>query len=397
MTELTLGGFVPEGAWDWLGLALCLPWLPVAWHGLRFLACGVPPDEPWEGADSGEAALAVLIPARDEEDAVGACLEGLLAQDVPFRAWLLDDGSKDGTAAIARAAAAADSSGRLEGLAVPEPPPGWVGKVHALERGLEAADAAGGFEWILVLDADVVLAPGCLRRALAQASSSGADQLSLLPDMASPNPAVASALAVWMVGASFLFDLAKVEDPDDDTAFAVGGFFLARRGSLEKIGAWDCVSGEVVEDLVLALVMKEAGLHLVLRPGRGLLVTEMYSSLADLWTGFTKNTHRALGDRPAVTWLAAGSLLLGGVMPLPTALLVGAPWMWAAAGCQCLGLAAAAWMMRIPRWWILLVAVSGPLGALYAAAILVGSMRLDRGGGVHWKGRRYASTGQTPG
>lgn len=347
---------MPSGAWDWLGLALCLPWLPVAWHGFRFLARGVPPDEPWAGADSGDPMLAILIPARDEEDAVGACLDGLMAQDVLFHAWLLDDGSTDGTAAIARAAAAADSAGRLDVLAVPEPPPGWVGKVHALERGLEASDAAGGFEWVLVLDADVVLEPGCLRRALAQASASGADQLSLLPDMASPNPAVASALAVWMVGASFLFDLGQVEDPDDDTAFAVGGFFLSRRDALRKVGAWDSVSGEVVEDLVLAQVMKEAGLQLVMRPGRGLLVTEMYSSLADLWTGFTKNTHRGLGGRRAVTWMAAGSLLLGGVMPGPAALLVGAPWMWAAAGCQLLGLAAVAWQMRIPRAWVPLVA-----------------------------------------
>jgi hypothetical protein len=77
------------------------------------------------------AAVSVLLPVRDEAHRLEPCLRSLLGQVGLARMELLvlDDGSTDGTAALARRIIAGSPRARL--LTGRPPPAGWLGKPHA--------------------------------------------------------------------------------------------------------------------------------------------------------------------------------------------------------------------------------------------------------------------------
>ena len=125
------------------------------------------------------AAVAVLLPVRDEEDDVGPCLDGLLAQTVPASLLVVDDGSTDDTARrVAVRAHRAGGSPRLALVAAGPLPDGWRGKVHALDVGF-CRTALGDDGWILATDADTRHHPELLARALAAAAERGLDCVSI--------------------------------------------------------------------------------------------------------------------------------------------------------------------------------------------------------------------------
>src|SRR6185369_2740694 len=104
----------------------------------------------------------VVVPACNEARTIERALTSLLAQDYPdLEIVLVDDRSSDETGAIIEHLAASDR--RISAIHVRELPAGWLGKVHALQRGLERARG----ELVLFTDADIHFAPGALRRAVA--------------------------------------------------------------------------------------------------------------------------------------------------------------------------------------------------------------------------------------
>jgi glycosyltransferase involved in cell wall biosynthesis len=122
-------------------------------------------------------AVTAVIPARDEAECVGTTIGSLLRQDYAgtFNVILVDDQSRDGTAQIARdAAAALDASDRLTILSGRNLPAGWTGKLWAQHQGVEAASAAAEpAEFLLLTDADIVYAADALRSLVARAQSGG--------------------------------------------------------------------------------------------------------------------------------------------------------------------------------------------------------------------------------
>src|SRR4051794_14286975 len=150
-----------------LGVIGSLAWLVLLVHLARYrdkviFLADLGDREP----DGGWPTLAVLFAARDEEGMVGEATRSMLAQDYPgLEVIAVDDRSVDATGAILDAIAAED--GRLRVVHVRELPPGWLGKTHALQGGSEATSA----RWLLFTDADVVLGPGALRKAVAFAEA----------------------------------------------------------------------------------------------------------------------------------------------------------------------------------------------------------------------------------
>src|SRR5262245_1575021 len=109
--------------------------------------------------------VSVIVPARNEEANIEACLTSLLAQDVELEILVADDGSTDSTAAIVEDMARKDP--RLLLIAVPALPPGWTGKNHAIS--VAARQAKG--DWLLLTDADTRHLPGSLAKVLDRATS----------------------------------------------------------------------------------------------------------------------------------------------------------------------------------------------------------------------------------
>jgi glycosyltransferase involved in cell wall biosynthesis len=125
-------------------------------------------------ASSGR--VSAIVPARDEEAVIAACVESLAVQKEIAEILVIDDQSSDRTAEIVRALAAKVSNVRL--LEAPELPAGWVGKNHAVWTG--AKEARGG--WLLFTDADAVHAADSAAKALSIAADSPAALVSFSPE-----------------------------------------------------------------------------------------------------------------------------------------------------------------------------------------------------------------------
>ena len=363
-----------------------------------------------EGSDApaplAAPSLTVVVPAYNEAANIAACLTSLLRSEEPGGNWrvlLVDDGSTDATLAMAKEAALAcgATEPRFTVLEAGPRPEGerWVGKNWACSRAMEQVVS----EWVLFVDADVRLQPATLRRALAQASTDGADLLSLAPRLS------CGCLAEWMVQpimASLLglgFPIAAANDPASPVAFAAGPFMLFRRETYAAIGGHRALAAEVVEDLALARRIKAGGHRLRYLLGLDALELRMYPDFAALWEGWTKNwllgldgsVAKALGAAGVVLLLFSGPWLLAPAAALPAALLPAQRLLLLAALALALvgiglQLVLRLWTRRqfqvpLTLWWLM-----GAGGLVVAAIGPVSVWRTLSGRGWTWKGRPLA-------
>jgi chlorobactene glucosyltransferase len=341
--------------------------------------------------------ISVIVPARNEARNIRRCVEGLLAQSYPkAEVIVVDDRSTDATPALLAELAAAHA--RLRLVAGEPLPPGWAGKPHALVQGVAAASARA--EWYCFVDADTFARPALLAAAYAAAQAHGADLLSLFTFQELGTfwekvvmPIVFSALAVG-------FPPQRVNDPARREAIANGQFILVRRGPYEAVGGHAALFNSIIEDKALAENVKRAGYNLLLADGRRLASTRMYTSLAELWQGWTKNIYLGLQGRRGLMLLGAVTALAG-ALALPAWLLAGLAWLALGGGLWAGGVvlqALLAWAyviaaraevaqaLGISR----LYALTLPLGALlFAGMMLESTLRGLTGRGVAWKGRVY--------
>ena len=311
---------------------------------------------------------------------------------------MVDDRSTDDTSAILRCMAAGNPRLRL----VPgEPlPPGWAGKPHALAQGVAAAARGARSEWLCFVDADTFARPQALAATYATAQAYQADLFSILTGQKLGTFWEKVVMPVVLSGLAFGFPPERVNDPKRPDAVANGQFILIRRKVYDAVGGHAALRASLVEDKDLAEAVKHAGYRLVLADGQELAETRMYTSLGELWEGWTKNMFLGLRGRP---WLLAlGAVAsLAGALALPAWLLAGLIWLARGGGLPALGVvaeAAAVWALvlyarvlvaqglKISPWY----ALSLPLGAgIFAAMMLTSTVRVLTGKGVVWKGRIY--------
>lgn len=334
------------------------------------------------GGPALQAQVAILIPARDEAPRIAACVRAALAQDVA-EVLVLDDGSTDGTAELARA------SGATRVLTGAPLPAGWTGKGYACWTLAAATDAA----WLVFVDADVALAPGAIAEAIRRAQALDAGLLSFWPRQVLGTPGerlLVPLLDVVLLG--FLpFALAE-RRPDPSLAAANGQCLVFRADAYRQAGGHAAVRADVVEDVALARAMKRAGGRVVLTDAGELASVRMYGSLAEAWAGFRKNLYPAFGGRPGPFLVGLGLFAALHALPLPGALAafaLGYPVLGAALAAQAL----MAWALRgllVARLGHpVLGAVAHPVGSLLVVALALASWRAAAAGNLTWKGRAY--------
>jgi hypothetical protein len=227
--------------------------------------------------------VSIIVAARDEAATIAASIETARALvGVSWELVLVDDRSSDGTGALMDAAAASDP--RIRAVHVRELPAGWLGKVHALERGRELASA----KWLLFTDADVELAPSSLSRAIAHARHHRLDQLALLPEVESHGLWVAGAVGTfgrWLVLGGRLW---RAADPHSAHAFGIGAFNLVRAASLEQAGGFDWLRMDIADDAALANLIASRGGRTQLASGLGLARVHWQESVRAMTRGFEK-------------------------------------------------------------------------------------------------------------
>lgn len=336
--------------------------------------------------------LSIVVPARNEERTIARCVRSLLAQSLgDCEVIVVDDRSEDRTRAILDALAREDP--RLRVVAGAPLPAGWIGKPWALAQGVRAARG----DWLLFTDADTQHAPHACASALAFVLARRADALTLwtYQELGSwSERAVLPAILAMVLLGSGTFE--EVNDPaDPEHALANGQYILVSREAHEALGGFEALRGEIVEDLAFARRLKADGrFRLVLADGARLVRVRMYTSLRELWDGFTKNMYAGAGGD--VAKLLGASAFLALLSAVPAALAVDAVARkrplraLEAVLCVAGGIAVAAHGLRhtrIPRAY----AWYAPLGyAVCGALVLNSTLRVLSGRGVDWRGRRYS-------
>jgi glycosyltransferase involved in cell wall biosynthesis len=263
--------------------------------------------------------LTVIIPARNEEDCLGACLESLVSQSEKLfelgKDWdliVVNDHSTDRTAEIAHGFA---------GVTVLEADPlqpNWTGKNNALWC---AARKARG-RWLLFTDADTIHEPGNLLRAIHEATRNKLGVLSYSARQIATGLAQRSLMPLVFCELVLAYPPAKVNDPAQRIAAANGQFLLVEREAYRRIGGHAAVSDRVLEDVEFAVLAKRRKVGLRLRYAEDAVTTHMYRTTAAMIEGWTKN----------LALLFDNVLILAAWRVLDIALLVGLPtltiWLW---------------------------------------------------------------------
>ena len=262
--------------------------------------------------------LTVIVPARDEEASLAACLESLVAQSEAVfelgKDWeliVVDDRSTDRTAEIARG---------FKGVTVMEAAqlkPGWTGKNNAIWT---AARRARG-RWLLFTDADTVHEPGNLHRAMHEAAKHKVGMLSYSPRQVVSGLAQRSLMPLVFCELALSYPPAKVSNPAERIAAANGQFLLVEREAYRKIGGHAAVSEKVLEDVELAFMAKRRRVGLRFRYADDAVSTRMYRTVGAMIEGWTKNLELLFGNCLALAvWRAIDIFLLFLLPPLAVAL-----------------------------------------------------------------------------
>jgi glycosyltransferase involved in cell wall biosynthesis len=326
--------------------------------------------------------VSAIVPARNEEATIASCIQSLAAQPEINEILVINDQSTDGTATeLGRLSARHSQLRILETTSVPS---GWVGKNYAASLG--AAEAAG--DWLLFTDADGFHLPGAMARALADAAATGAGLVSYSPEQEMHTWWERALIPFIYTRLARKFSYDDVNDPESPAAAANGQYLLIRRGDYARIGGHAAVAREVLEDVALARLAKQAGVRLHFASGVGIIRVRMYRTFGAMWEGWTKNLFPLMGGASR----AIGREMRNVVPWIPLLLLLLTPLhlIWGVLGAALLAgrHAAYAATLRRNRFPAGLVLYYLPGVALYAAVLLTSEWRYAHGS-VSWKGREY--------
>ncbi|MCX5383917.1 glycosyltransferase [Streptomyces sp. NBC_00083] len=345
--------------------------------------------------------VAVVVPARDEAEVLPLSLPSLLAQDYPGRAeiFLVDDGSSDGTGALARSLADRHGGLPLSVVSPGEPEAGWTGKLWALRHGIALARARGP-EYLLLTDADIAHAPDGLRELVAAARGGGYDLVSQMARLRVASGWERMIVPAFVYFFAQLYPFRWINAARPRATAAAGGCVLLRTGAAERAGVPDAVRHAVIDDVSVARAVRRSGGRVWLGLADRVDSVRPYPRLADLWRMVSRSAYAQLRHNPL--------LLLGTVAGL--ALVYLAPPLTCLAGLA-VGSAGAAWagglawlvmsgtylpMLRYYRQPLVLAPALPFTALLYLLMTVDSAVQHYRGRGAAWKGRTYARPGATP-
>jgi hopene-associated glycosyltransferase HpnB len=369
----------------WIYLVFARGWF---WLGRENDATSImPPAEP--------PSVAIVVPARNEADGIAQSVTSLLGQDYPALSLIVvDDDSHDGTADVARGAAAAlGAQDRLTVLTGQPLPPRWTGKLYAVKQGIAAAEEKFAPKYLMLTDADIVHARDTLSWLVSHSEQHGLVLNSLTARWRCDNLAERFHIPAFIYFFEMLYPFAWVNRPDHRMAGAAGGCMLLRADALRAAGGIEVIRDALIDDCALAAAMKKQG-------PIWLGLTDRVQSIRPYATW---NEIRRMVARSAYAQLNYSPLMLVGTI-LGMALTYLAPVLFALFGAglaQLFGLAA--WVLMAasfqptlrlyrlsPLWGVALPAIS----FLFMLYTLDSAYQYAAGKGGSWKGRVQAKASQ---
>ncbi len=330
--------------------------------------------------------VSIIVPARNEEEHIGESLERLLRLNYAnYEVIAINDRSTDRTGEAMERVAATASPHHLKIIHVGELRAGWLGKVHAMWTG--ANEATG--EWLLFTDADVLFRPDSLARAVNYAEAERADHVVLFPLMIMHSAGETMMIAFFQSLFVFGHRPWKVADPKSKDHMGVGAFNLVRRRVYETIGTYKALQFEVLDDMKLGKLIKEAGFAQRNVFGHDLISLRWVKGAAGMVQNLTKNFFaimsfqwpRALASAFLLAFLNLGPFLgvwmAHGWARLPYAIALASVF----------GIyVGMSWKSDVPFYYFLL----HPISSALFVYIMLRSMLLTLGrGGVVWRGTFY--------
>jgi cellulose synthase/poly-beta-1,6-N-acetylglucosamine synthase-like glycosyltransferase len=330
--------------------------------------------------------LSLVVPARNEAEGLEAAVRSRLADDYPnLEVVLVEDRSSDETPSIADRLAETD--GRVKVVHIRELPDGWLGKLNALQRGLDAASG----EWVLFSDADVHFEPGTLRAAVDHAETRGLDFVSAVPNFLRSSVVLDALVAPLARMIAMAAQPDWVEDASSRAAFGAGLFNLVRRQRLLAAGGMVPLRMELGDDVALGQHMKQSGANCSLVYAGSMISVRFYTSLRTMVLATDRASFPLFG-RFSLVRLVLLSLLYGALELTPWCLLaVGS--FWSALGAV-LTMFALFTSAIAARWTGLpfRAGLGQPLVASLAVVLMWRSGLLARlRGGVFWRGTFYST------
>jgi glycosyltransferase involved in cell wall biosynthesis len=335
----------------------------------------------------GNPRVSIIVPARNEEEHVGPALTKLLALDYDnYEIIAINDRSTDRTGeVIDRIASSPEASGRMKVIHITELPAGWLGKAHAM---WSAANQATG-DWLLFTDADVLFRPDVLTRALAYAEAEPADHLVLFPRMIMHSPGERMMIAFFQTLFVFGHRPWKVADPKTKDHMGVGAFNLIRRSVYDAVGGYEALRFEVVDDMKLGKIVKNAGYAQRNVFGADLISLRWAKGAMGMVDNLTKNSFAIMSFQWWRALLSAFALAFLNLMPF-----LG---VWLAHGWARLPYALAlasmfaiyigmSWKSDVPAYYFALHPLST---SLFVYTILASTTLTLARGGVVWRGTFY--------
>lgn len=336
--------------------------------------------------------VVAIVPARNEAVTIGRAVVSLANQDYPgeFFAIVVDDHSADGTADLARKAAAeCHAAEKFSIHSAGELPPSWTGKVWAMNEGI-AATAGRAPEYFWFTDADITHAPDTLRRLVCRAERGSLDLASLMVFLRVQTFPERLLIPAFLYFFLTVYPPNCISNPRSSTAGAAGGCLLLRRTALDGIGGMAAIRSEVIDDCALARLVKKGGCNIWLGVTRSSMSLRTYNTFREI---------RDLIARVAFTQLRYSFLVLLGALAglfvtylLPWVIFIVSPGeAWLAVD-TAIAMMTASFAVTVKffglSWpWALTL----PIAALfYGYATCVSAVRYWLGRGGQWKGRAQA-------
>jgi glycosyltransferase involved in cell wall biosynthesis len=389
------------------GTILALVWLSRvldAARGVPTIADISKPD--WDRTpDYSKNRVAIIVPARNEEGAIEQALRRLLALEYKNdQVIAVDDRSTDHTGQVMDELAA--TSDKLKVIHVRELPVGWMGKTHAMWTAAQSTNAShfsqkraelghpvsfsrSQPEWLLFTDADVMFRPDALRRAVAYAEAEKVDHLVLFPKIIMKRSGEKMMIAFFQLLFVFGHRPWKVADPKAKDHMGVGAFNLVRRSAYEAVGTFERLRMEVVDDMKLGKVIKNAGFRQRVVFGDDLIEIRWARGARGVVDNLTKNFFAVMSFQTWRALLSCVGLAFLNVLPF-AGVLIAPRWSrlpYGAALSAMFCLYAGIWSQaEIHPWYFFLHPLST---TLFIYTMLRSTFLTLWHGGVEWRGTRY--------
>jgi len=336
--------------------------------------------------------VVAVVPARNEADVIQRSIGSLLAQDYrgDFRVVLVDDQSDDGTGDLARAL----NDRRLTVITGEVRPPGWTGKLWALDHGINHVDSmAQPPDYLLLTDADICHSPDTLTRLVARASRDGLVLASLMAKLRCESVVERAFMPAFVFFFQMLYPFAWVNNPRRSTAAAAGGCMLVHRAALSRAGGVAAIRDDLIDDCAFARLLKRQG-PIWIGLSKRVTSLRIYRSYGTFRRMIIRTAFAQLRYSYGLLAFTIVSMTIVFIAPPVVSLFAGG--ISGLAGLLAWALMAAAFQptsrfYRVsPLWGVALPAIA----ACYMALTVDSAIQHVRGRGGEWKGRvrRDAST-----